>query len=98
MTPTRILMALLATLALAGCAADPITEPEPEQEFGYSVRHMTRVQTFNPLAGKAQQPPSGMDGARAEAAIEGYRGGQPTTTRESTPGTRQVWTQSEAGK
>ena len=92
MNLTKILLSLSAALLLASCASDPIDEPEPEQEFGSSVRNMVRAQTFNPLAGKASQPPQGMDGARAEAALEGYRGAQPVIVPGSPPTARQVWT------
>jgi hypothetical protein len=101
MSFTRVLLSLSVALMLSACAGDPLKEPEPEEEFGSSVRNMVRVQQFNPLAGKAAQPPSGMDGQRAEAAMDGYRTGQPVIVPNSATGTpnRHVWTKtSESGE
>ena len=91
-------LALLAAALLGGCASEPEKKTEPDV-FGSSVRHMIRAQTFNPLAGQtAGEAPSGMDGQRAGAAIEGYRGGKPVNTREGGEREQRVWTQSTDAK
>lgn len=82
MTVIRTLAVAAAALMVA-CASDPATEPEPE--FGSSVRHMVRSQTFNPQAGKATQSPAGMDGPKSEAALKAYRAdnsGKPGAARD----------------
>jgi len=58
---------------LTGC--DTTGMSRTEEDFGNSVRHMVRVQTYNPAASShpSTEPPTEMDAARAGAVLETYR-------------------------
>jgi hypothetical protein len=58
---------------LAGCDTTGMTRTE--EDFGNSVRHMVRMQTYNPDASArpSTEPPTEMDGERAGAVLESYR-------------------------
>lgn len=68
----QILAVTLVSLAI-GCASDPKQENDPE--FGDTVRHMVRQQTFNTAVADnpPADPPQGLDGTRASAAFKAYR-------------------------
>jgi type IV pilus biogenesis protein CpaD/CtpE len=63
----------MQTVLLAGCDTTGMTRLE--EDFGNSVRHMVRVQTYNPEAAErpSTEPPTEMDGERAGAVLEAYR-------------------------
>ena len=68
MSVQRIMLSAALALLVTGCA----TTGEPE--FGSSVRHMIVGQTFDPDAGKrAPGQVSGLDGAKAGAAVKAYK-------------------------
>ena len=64
-------MLLAGTLALAGCATDPVNV---ENDFGNSVRSMVEAQTANPTAPVDDQPVDHGDGQRIQAVMGVYRG------------------------
>lgn len=72
MKTIQILAVTLVSLTI-GCASDPKQENDPE--FGDTVRHMVRQQTFNTAAADnpPADPPQGLDGARAGATFKAYR-------------------------
>jgi len=64
-----ILAALLASVALAGCATKT---PALDQHFGDAVNAAKAQQTINPDASQNTEPVVGMDGQAANAVINNY--------------------------
>lgn len=64
---------IMQTVLLAGCDTTGMTRVE--EDFGNSVRHMVRVQTYNPdaAAHPSTEPPTEMDGERAGMVLDTYR-------------------------
>jgi hypothetical protein len=81
---------LLATglLALAACADWSATPARIDRNFGHAVGNMVTQQVYNP--GKAQHPaakaPDGIEGMKAEGALEVYRSdtGKPADVEKKT--------------
>ncbi len=67
---TRIGLALLASLALCGCAE----YPQVDAAFGHAYAAMVREQTFNPHAKAEPHVPASADGARLEKVIKAHNG------------------------
>lgn len=63
--------AVVATVAIAGCADTPLADAD----YGSSVKQMLQTQTFDPIAASnpPEVAPEMTDGARLENAIEVYR-------------------------
>jgi len=61
--------ALLASVALAGCATQT---PNLDQHFGDAVNAAKAQQTINPDASQNTDPVAGVDGQAAKAAIDRY--------------------------
>lgn len=68
----RLALACVAG-TVAACASSPQQENDPA--FGSSVRQMIQAQTFDAQAADnpSDQPPSGIDGIRAESVMKTYR-------------------------
>src|SRR5450830_1583868 len=64
-----ILAALLAPVALAGCATPT---PVLDQHFGEAVNAAKAQQTINPDASLNRDPVAGIDGQAANAAVDRY--------------------------
>ena len=64
-----ILTALLALVALAGCATQT---PVLDQHFGEAVNAAKAQQTINPDASLSTDPVAGIDGQAADAAVDRY--------------------------
>lgn len=73
MKTTHQILAVVVVFLAIGCASDPKQENDPE--FGDTVRHMVRQQTFNTAVADnpPADPPQGLDGARAGATFKAYR-------------------------
>ena len=71
---TSLLLGALMVMA-SGCAYMPGAAPEVEADFGNSVRNMVRAQTYDVHAAENPQEgiTEGLDGAKAEAGLKGYR-------------------------
>jgi len=63
----------MQSVLLGGCDTTGMTRTE--EDFGNSVRHMVRMQTYNPDASlrPSTEPPTEMDGQRAGTVLETYR-------------------------
>ena len=66
----KLLMSLLATAAMAGCASS--ATPNYDMRFGQAVRQARLTQTINPAAANTD-PVSGLDGPAAREAADRYQ-------------------------
>jgi len=64
-----ILAALLASVAMAGCATKT---PYLDEHFGEAVNAAKAQQTINPDASLNTDPVAGVDGQAADAAVDRY--------------------------
>lgn len=64
-----IFAALLASVAMAGCASKT---PYLDQHFGEAVNAAKAQQTINPEASQNTDPVAGIDGKAANAAVDQY--------------------------
>lgn len=64
-----ILAALLASVAMAGCASKT---PYLDEHFGEAVNAAKAQQTINPDASLSVDPVAGVDGQAADAAVDRY--------------------------
>lgn len=78
MNISKLLFCSAAVLAIAGCSGGAV---RVEEDFGNSVRGMVEAQVNNPEAVLSPYPsaelPGGIDGARGDKVIEGYRDPKP---------------------
>jgi type IV pilus biogenesis protein CpaD/CtpE len=67
------LSCIMQSLLLAGC--DTTGMSRTEEDFGNSVRHMVKMQTYNPDAAllPSTEPQTEMDAERAGVVLETYR-------------------------
>ena len=79
-----ILAALLASVAMAGCASKT---PYLDQHFGEAVNAAKAQQTINPDASQNADPVAGVDGQAANAAVDQYH-----KSFEQPPATGNVFT------
>ena len=66
----RIFIAILVSLAVAGCATPPPSEVD--QNFGNAVRAAIAQQTINPDASRNRDPVTGIDGKAGVGAVDSY--------------------------
>ena len=71
MVRVRLAVAVLATVALAGCMT---STPVYDKHFGEAVRTVQAMQTLNPDAAKNTDTVAGVDGRAATAAMDRYSG------------------------
>ena len=82
----KVHIAVVSAFLLAGLSGCSTNAAVDNSDFGDSVRQMVREQTYNPNA-EAQGtaiPKEGLMGAKAAAAVKGYKSGaQPGASQES---------------
>lgn len=67
--------AVLAALALAGCAGMDESAPHLDSQMGGAARAIWAAQTLNPQASRNQAPVNGLDGVSAVNVIQSYQQG-----------------------
>ena len=75
MLSLRLIPAFGILIFVSACSMTPDKQQliDPEDSFGYSVRHMIRAQTYAPAAVVDNQEPGGLDGGKAAMALKTYR-------------------------